>query len=168
MKQFALVAPAAAALIVGLVGCGDNLTLPGPTQTGLRLDLLGGNEQFGTVGQQLADPVVVVVTNTSGVPLPNRQVVFATTESGVGAFDPATVMTDAQGKALTHWTLGTVPGSYGGQATLVAQGDSTPPPVDLSATANAGSPDSVRAGSSTIQNGRRGEAVDDPLVVVVV
>jgi hypothetical protein len=167
MKQFALVAPAAAALIVGLVGCGDNLTLPGPTQSGLRLDLLGGNGQLGTVGQQLADPVVVVVTNTSGVPLPDRQVVFATTESD-GAFDPATVMTDAQGKALTHWTLGTVPGSYEGQATLVAQGDSIPPPVTLSATANAGSPDSVRADSPTLQNGRRGEAVDEPLVVVVV
>jgi|SRR5689334_11396872 len=168
MKQFALVAPAAAALIVGLVGCGDNLTLPGPTQTGLSLDVLGGNGQIGTVGQQLAEPVVVVVTNTAGVPLPGREVVFATTESGAGAFEPSTAMTDGQGKALSHWTLGTVPGPYAGQATVVAQGDSTPPPVPLSATANPGSPDSVRADSPTIQNGRRGEAVDNPLVVVVV
>jgi Bacterial Ig-like domain (group 1) len=168
MKQFALVAPAAAALILGLVGCGDNLTLPGPTQTGLSLDVLGGNGQTGTVGQELEQPVVVVVKNTSGVPLPGREVVFATSETGAGAFEPATAVTDAQGKALSHWTLGTVPGPYEGQAAVVAQGDSTPPPVVLSAMANAGSPDSVRAGSPTIQSGRRGEPVDDPLVVVVV
>jgi hypothetical protein len=77
-------------------------------------------------------------------------------------------MTDTQGKALSHWTLGTVPGAYTGQATIVAQDDSTPPPVTFEATANAGSPDSVRADSPLIQNGRRGEAVEEPLVVLVV
>lgn len=167
MNRFALVLPTAV-LVVGLVGCGDDLTLPGPTSNGLSLDVLGGNDQIGTVGQELANPVVVVVKNTSGVPIPNRQVVFATTGTGAGAFDPATAVTDAQGKALSHWTLGTVPGPYAGQATVVARDDSTPPPVPLNATANAGSPDSVRAGSPTVQNGRRGEPVDEPLVVVVV
>lgn len=168
MNRYPLVLPAAAALMVGLVGCGDNLTLPGPTQTGLRLDLLGGGGQIGTVGQQLNDPVVVMVRNASDVPIANREVVFATTGTGAGAFEPATAVTDAQGKALSHWTLGTVPGSYTGQATVVAQDDSTPPPVTFGATANAGSPDSVRADSPTIQNGRRGEAVEDALVVMVV
>ena len=167
MNRFALVLPTAV-LVVGLVGCGDDLTLPGPTSNGLSLDVLGGNDQIGTVGQELANPVVVVVKNTSGVPIPNRQVVFAPTGTGAGAFDPATAVTDAQGKALSHWTMGTVPGPYGGQATVVARDDSTPPPVPLNATANAGSPDSVRAGSPTVQNGRRGEPVDQPLVVVVV
>jgi hypothetical protein len=168
MNRFALVLPTAAALIVGLVGCGDDLTLPGPGATGLSLDLLGGNGQIGTVGQQLNNPVVVVVRSASRVPIPGREVVFATTGTGAGAFDPATVVTDAQGKALSHWTLGTVPGAYTGQATVVARDDSTPPPVTFQATANAGSPDSVRADSPTVQNGRRGQPVDEPLVVVVV
>jgi hypothetical protein len=168
MNRFALVLPTAAVLIVGLAGCGDDQTLPKPAPTGLTIGLLGGSPQIGTVGQELADPVVVVVKNTSGAPLPNRQVVFATTGTSTGVFEPATAVTDAQGKALSHWTLGTVPGSYTGQATVVAPADSTPLPIDLTATANAGSPDSVRAGSPTVQNGRRGEPVDQPLVVVVV
>jgi hypothetical protein len=166
MNRLALVLPTAAVLIVGLVGCGADLVLPAPGPTGLSLDVLDGNDQVGTVGQELQNPVVVIVKNTAGVPIPGRQVVFATT--GAGAFDPASATTDAQGKALSHWTLGTVPGDYSGQATVVAQEDSTPPPVTFRATANAASPDSVRADSPTIQNGRRGEAVNQPLVVVVV
>jgi hypothetical protein len=168
MNRFALVLPTAAVLIVGLAGCGDDLTLPAPGPTALSLDVLGGNDQTGTVGQELENPVVVVVKTTAGVPIPGREVAFATTGAGAGAFDPASAMTDAQGKALSHWTLGTVPGEYSGQATVLAQQDSTPPPVTFRATANPGSPDSVRADSPTIQNGRRGEAVDQPLVVVVV
>ncbi|HET7471402.1 MAG TPA: Ig-like domain-containing protein [Gemmatimonadales bacterium] len=168
MNRFALVPPAAAALVVGLLGCGDNLTLPGPTQTGLELTVLGGNGQIGTVGQELEKPVVVVVLNAARLPVPNRKVVFAPTGTATGAFDPDTAMTDAQGKALTHWVLGTVPGSYTGEARVVPLDDSIPAPVPFEATANAGSPDSVRADSPTIQNGRRGEPVDQPLVVKVV
>ena len=168
MTRFALVLPTAAVLIVGLAGCGDDLTLPTPTPPSLRLDLLTGDGQIGTVGQTLENPVVVIVRNTDSVPIPNRQVVFAVTGNGAGAFDPASAMTDAQGKASTHWALGTVPGPYTGEATVVAQGDSVPAPVAFSATANAGSPDSVRAEGFTIQSGRRGEPVEHPLVVIVV
>lgn len=168
MTRFALVLPTAAVLIVGLAACGDDLTLPAPTPPSLRLDVLTGNDQTGNVGETLGAPVVVIVRNTALVPIPNRQVVFASTGEGVSAFDPATAMTDAQGKALTHWRLGTVPGPYTGTATVVAQDDSIPPPAPFTATANAGSPDSVRAEGQTIQSGNRGEPVDDPLVVVVV
>jgi hypothetical protein len=169
MKQLALVIPTAAVLIVGLAGCGDDLTLPAPTPTSLRLDVLTGGDQAGTVGETLQQPVVVIVRNTSSLlPIPGRQVTFAATGEGTSDFDPPTAVTDAQGKALTHWRLGTVPGPYTGEATVLAQDDSTPPPVPFSAMANAGSPDSVRADGPTIQSGRRGEPVDDPLVVVVV
>jgi hypothetical protein len=168
MKQLALVPPAAAALIVGLVGCGDNLTLPKPTPPSLSLDVLGGNDQVGTVGQPLDSPVVVIVRNDAKVPIPNRQVVFASTGSVAGAFEPVMAVTDAQGKALTHWTLGTVPGPYTAEARVVPLDDSVPLPVAFGAMANAGSPDSVRADSPTIQSGRRGQPVDQPLAVIVV
>jgi len=168
MNRFALVVPTAAALFVGLLGCGDDLTLPGPSPTGLQLAVLTGNDQTGTVGQALQNPVVVIVQNASQAPLPGRQVVFASTGSAAGAFDPDTAVTDAQGKALTHWVLGTVPGTYTGEAKVIPQDDSVTAPVPFHATANAGSPDSVRADSPTIQNGRRGEPVEEPLVVVVV
>ena len=90
------------------------------------------------------------------------------TGDGTSAFEPDTAMTDAQGKALTHWRLGTVPGAYTGVAAMVAGEDTPPPPVAFQAVANAGSPDSVRAEGHTIQSGRRGEPVEHPLVVVVV
>ena len=166
MKQFALVLPAVAALILGVAGCGGDLTLPATPPPGLSLAVLDGDDQTGTVGQPLQNPVVVVVTTAAEVPIPDRQVVFMVTGNG-GAFDPDTAVTDAQGKALTHWVLGTVPGLYSGVAKVVAQDDSAAP-VEFQATANAGAPDSVRADSPSIQSGRRGEPVDEPLVVVVV
>jgi Big-like domain-containing protein len=168
MKRLALVPPAAAALIVGLVGCGDNLTLPKPAPPSLSLDVLGGNGQIGTVGQPLDSPVVVVVRDAANLPIPDRQIVFASTGSAAGAFEPVTAVTDAQGKALTHWTLGTVPGPYTAEARVVPLDDSVPLPVAFGAIANAGSPDSVRAASQTIQSGRRGQPVEEPLTVIVV
>jgi len=170
MKQFALVPPAAAALFLGVAGCGGDLTLPASTPTSLSLALLQGGDQTGTVGQPLPNPVVVVVRTEAGVPIPDRQVVFvqATSETN-DAFDPDTVLTDAQGKALTHWVLGTTPGSYSAQATVIPQGDTVVPvPLQLQAAAVADAPDSVRADGPTIQSGLRGEAVAEPLVVAVV
>src|SRR5437762_5613140 len=165
MKQFALFPPAAAALCVGLAGCGGDLTLPASAPTVLSLAVLQGDGQTGTVGQPLPNPVVVVVRTDAGVPIPDRQVVFAQTATGTNdTFDPATVVTDAQGKALTNWVLGTTPGTYGAQATVVPQGDTTlPAPVPLQATAVADAPDSVRGDSPAIQVGRRGEPVAEPL-----
>jgi Big-like domain-containing protein len=170
MKQFALFPPAAAALCVGLAGCGGDLTLPASTPTVLNLAVLQGDGQTGTVGQPLPNPVVVVVRTDAGVPIPDRQVVFAQTAIGTDdTFDPATVVTDAQGKALTHWVLGTTPGAYSAQATVVPQGDTVlPVPVQLQAAAVADAPDSVRADGPAIQTGRRGEPVPEPLVVAVV
>src|SRR6476659_2576571 len=110
MKQFALFPPAAA-LCLGLAGCGGDLTLPASTPTSLRLAVLQGDGQTGTVGQPLPTPVVVVVRTDAGATIPDRQVVFAqpTIVTNV-TFDPATVVTYVQCKALTHWVLGTTPG----------------------------------------------------------
>src|SRR5215813_13234488 len=102
MKQLGLAPPAAAvALLLGLAGCGGDLTVPEPAPPGLRLVLLQGNGQKGTVGQQLQEPVVVGLETDAGAPIPGRQVVFTATGTGAGTFDPASVTTDDQGKALT-------------------------------------------------------------------
>jgi hypothetical protein len=170
MKQFALFPPAAAAICLGLAGCGGDLTLPASTPPSLSLAVLEGQGQIGTVGQPLPSPVVVVVRTDAGVPIPDRQVVFVQTTTGTNdTFDPATAVTDAEGKALTRWTLGTTPGPYSAQANVVPQGDTAlPAPVQLQAAALAGAPDSVRADGPAIQTGRRGEPVAAPLVVAVV
>jgi Big-like domain-containing protein len=167
MKQFALSPPAAVALLLGLAGCGGDLTLPASTPTGLSLAVLDGDRQTGTVGQPLQNPVVVEVKTGAGAPMPDRQVVFVATGSGAGTFDPDTALTDAQGKALTHWVLGTAPGTYTAEARIVPQDDSAPP-VAFQAAAVAGAPDSVRADSPLIQSGFRGQPVDQSLVVLVV
>lgn len=158
---------AGAALLLGLAGCGGDLTLPDNGSTGLKLAVLQGENQTGTVGQPLENPVVVVLETDAGAPLSGRQVVFVATGAGTGTFDPDTAVTDGQGKALTHWVLGTAPGPYTAEASLVPQADSAQP-VAFGATAIPGAPDSVRAGSSDLQSGHRGEAVDDPPTVVVV
>jgi hypothetical protein len=167
MKQLALSPPTAVALLLGLAACGGDLTVPTSTPTGLRLAVLDGNGQTGTVGQPLDSPVVVVLRTDAGAPVPDRQVTFVPTGNGAGTFDPGTVTTDADGKALTHWVLGTVPGPYTGEARVVPQADSAAP-VAVEAAANVGAPDTVRINSTEIQTGRRGEAVDQPLVVLVV
>ena len=167
MKRFALISPAAA-LALGLAGCGGDLSLPGPTPGGVSLAVLQGDGQTGTVGQPLPSPVVVVVRTGEGVPMPDRLVVFVDSATdATDAFDPDTVVTNAQGQALTHWVLGTTPGPYAAVASVIPQSD-TIVPASISASAVAGAPDSVRAAGPTIQTGHRGQPVDEPLVVAVV
>ena len=154
--------------MLGLAGCGGDLTLPGPTSTGLSLAVLQGDGQIGTVGQPLPSPVVVVVRTNAGEPMPDRQVVFVDSATGTGdAFDPDTAATNSQGQALTHWVLGTAPGPYAAVASIVPQSD-TVLPASIRASAVAGDPDSVRADGPTIQSGNRGDPVPQPLVAAVV
>lgn len=168
MKQIALLPPAAAVLLLGLAGCGGDLTLPSTPPTGLTLAVLHGDGQTGTVGQSLPNPVVVAVRTAAGQPLPNRQVVFVESGTGSGdAFDPDTALTDSQGQAVTSWVLGTAAGIYNAEARVVPQPDSAPP-VPFQAAAVAGAPDTMRADGPTIQGGSRGDPVAEPLVVAVV
>jgi hypothetical protein len=119
------------------------------------------------VGEALPSPVVVVVRTESGTAMAGRTVAFVGTGAG-GAFEPDTTLTDDQGKALTHWVLGTTPGAYGAEARVVPNGDTPAQPLQLQAEAVASAPDTVRADGPTIQGGHRGEQVAEPLVVMVV
>jgi hypothetical protein len=168
MKQFALLPPAAAALVLGLGGCGGDLTLPGSSAPGLTLAVLEGDGQEGTVGQALPSPVIVVVRTDAGAVLADRTVAFQSAGATGGTFDPDTTVTNSQGQALTHWVLGTAPGPYTAEARLVTAGDTAVPAAQLQASAVAGAPDSVRADSPTLQGGNRGEPVAAPPVLVVV
>ena len=168
MKQFALLPPAVAALLLGLGGCGGDLTLPGSSAPRLTLAVLEGDGQEGTVGQALPGPVIVVLRTDAGAVLPNRTVAFQSAGATGSTFDPATTVTNDQGQALTHWVLGTAPGPYTAEARLVAAGDTAVPAAQLQASAVAAAPDSVRADSPTLQAGNRGEPVAAPPVLVVV
>jgi hypothetical protein len=168
MRRFALVlAPAAVLTLAGLSGCGADLTLPDSTAAGLALAVVGGNGQTGTVGQALPNPVVVQVRTEAGQPIANREVEFAPADSGATSFNPATAVTDASGRAISTWVLGTAPGVYNAEARIVAL-DDAPPPVPLQAAAVAGTPDTIRAMSPTGQPGHRNQTLPEPLVVMVV
>ena len=70
--------------------------------TGLRI--VSGNNQRGTIGQPLPQPLVVEVLNSAGAPAPGV-VVQWTVSSGTAQLTPATSTTDAQGRASTRVTV---------------------------------------------------------------
>jgi hypothetical protein len=167
MKHFALVRPVGALLLVGLAGCGGDLTLPGSSAVGLGLEVLRGNGQAGTVGEPLPAPLVVRVATDAGAPMAGRKVAFVAPGGATEAFNPDTAVTDSKGEALTQWVLGTQPGTYVGEARIVAEGDTTVKTVSFQADALPGAPDTVRAAGPTSQPGRRGQALAQPLSVIV-
>ena len=169
MKRIALSwrVPAPAVMLV-LLGCGGDLTLPGTTTPGLAVAVVDGDGQVGTVGQELPDPVVVEVKTDAGQAMPGRRVAFVVAQGAGAAFDPDTALTNAQGQAETRWVLGTAVGVYTAEARLVPDGESALPIAPLQATADPDDPDTVRATGPTIQPGQRGEPLPEPLAVLTV
>jgi adhesin/invasin len=94
---------------LGFACGGDDLTLPNQGEPAA-MEILGGNEQEGTVGEALGDSLVVRVTDPFNDPVPGALVQW-TAQDG-GAVDPAESMTDAQGRAGTRRILGTEPTTY--------------------------------------------------------
>lgn len=70
---------------------------------------LSGGAQHASAGAMLPRPVVVRVTARDGRPVDSVQVRFRAAD-GRGHVEPATVLTDADGRARGIWTLGDLPG----------------------------------------------------------
>jgi len=104
-----------------------------------QIALLSGNNQRGPVTTTLANPLVVVVTDSAGVPVSGVTVSFAITQVPQGATGQALsvdrVNTDGQGRASTSLTLGNRPGTYMVQASAAGLLDS---PITFTATADIG------------------------------
>ena len=100
-------------------------------QVAVTLFLVSGNGQFAQPGTALAAPLVVQVNDQLGTPVPGRTVEFVVT-SGGGSATPGSVVTGANGRAQTVWTLGS---SLGQQSLEVRSGTLTGSPIALSATA---------------------------------
>ena len=66
-----------------------------------------GDAQSATVGQQLAQPLVALVTASDGVGVSGVTVSFAVATGG-GSVGSATAVTDASGLAQTTWRLGSL------------------------------------------------------------
>jgi hypothetical protein len=158
--------PFAAALSAAAIACGGDLTLPDSSGAGLDLSKVGGDSQVGPVGEALPDPLVVRVVTVGGQPVAGQEVAFVLPEGETGRLDPDTAVTNSAGEALARWVLGSEPGDYQVEARLVSE--LTDPPAQLfQASAVPADPDTLRALSPLLQPGRRGETLDDPLVVLV-
>ncbi len=81
-----------------------------------------GNSQTGFVGDTLARPLIVTITDTLGFPVHGTTVTFANTSTYVNgsSLTRSTVISDLNGKASSNFILGSLPGSYYVSAT--AQG----------------------------------------------
>ena len=99
----------------------DGMTSQSPVTvvtTATAIEVVAGTEQHATAGSTLSRAVVVRATNHRGAPAPRQSVTFKTAD-GQGSVDPRTVLTDADGRARTAWTLG----AYPGRQTLLATVD---------------------------------------------
>ena len=135
-----LVATAAIALALG---CGGDTTQPQSTPA---VSSVSGNNQTGTAGQALADPLVVRVTR-DGSGLAGTSVSWTVT-GGAGSASPATSVTDSNGQASTTWTLGPTDGANTLEASATG---ATGSPVQFTATGTPFNPPSA-AGVSVGDN----------------
>lgn len=100
-----------AALATGLLSCGGD-TKTGPDATigpPSKVVVVSGDEQAGTVGKELPEPVVVRVTDAAGHAIGGQLVNFRVT-SGGGSVFAGTAQTNSEGEARERWTLGTTAG----------------------------------------------------------
>ena len=122
----------ALALAGGLVSCGgSDLTLPDEGQPA-EIEIVRGNGQNGTIGQPMADSLVVRVVDRFGDPVGGVEVAWRAEDGGL--VDPAVSTTGADGHAATQRILGLEPGTYATVATAAPLSES---PVVFTATAVA-------------------------------
>jgi hypothetical protein len=82
----------------------------GPHQpVAARLDIVSGDLQTATVNTELAQPLVVRVTDGNGHPVQGQIINFRVT-AGNGSVFAGAANTDVNGEARERWTLGTVAG----------------------------------------------------------
>lgn len=85
--------------------------------TALVITLVSGAGQTDTVGDALAAPIRVRLTDSFGNPVAGNTIRFSTPDGG--SFSDTAVVTDSLGEAQSFWTLGTVAGT---QVARVARG----------------------------------------------
>jgi Leishmanolysin len=131
-------------------------------QVAAQIVKVSGDAQTGTVGQALAQPLVVQLNDSNAHPIAADTVTFAATTGG-GNVGSAKVASGAGGQAQTTWTLVGLAGSQGVSAS--ATGGATP--ASFSATANAGPAASVAKQAGDGQTSTTGVTVVTAPAVMV-
>jgi adhesin/invasin len=152
--------PGALACALFLISCGgDELLLPAEGEPAT-LAIVDGDGQTGPIGGQLAEPLIVRVSDTRGRPVAGATVAFTPL---AGSAAPETATTDADGLALTQWTLGAATGPQ--ELGAAVPGSSPPLSVQFSATASAGAARGLIIVSGNGQLAPAGTVLPLPLVV---
>jgi len=123
--------------------------------TAAELNVVGGGSQRALAGRVLPQPVVVRATNRRGAPASAKAVTFRLAE-GAGKIDPATAVTDADGRARTTWTLG----EYPGRQTLFAQVENVDSAIAIVAESDPIAANTRAAALAEEIRGRAGETID--------
>lgn len=126
-----------------------------------QLVLVSGDIQTGTVGQALAQPLVVQVNDVTSHPIPGVTVTFAAAAGTVGS---PSAPTGANGQAQTGWTLGTVVGAQSATANVAALSGTT---ITFGATAGPGAAASVAKQAGDNQTAVTGTVVPTSPAIVV-
>lgn len=112
------------------------------------LAITGGNNQSEPISTAFATSLQVLVTDSSGNPVPGLSVTFATPSSGAGlVLSSGTAITNNSGLASVTATSNTVAGTY----TLTASVPGVPNLVTFALTNTAGPPASIVAAAGTPQ-----------------
>jgi adhesin/invasin len=106
--------PRAFALLALAIALGACNSSEGPPVPG-GVTAVSGNEQFAVVGSPAANPLVVLVSDQNGSPLPNAPVNWTVTSGGGSVADTSST-SDASGHATMSYTAG----ARTGTATVVA------------------------------------------------
>jgi len=122
-------------LFAALSGCRDGdppPLLPDPPGPPATVVAVSDTSARAEVGTELANPLVVRVTDSAGRPVPDVEVAWKVSADG-GIVDPASSRTDASGQAQTRWTLPSKLGSHVATAVVADL-----PPARFRATAGPG------------------------------
>ena len=149
-------------LVLAACGKKDSGTNSQPAaSTPTALVVVSGNNQTGTVNQELAAPLVVQVNDQFGSAMANVAVGFVVTQGG-GLV--AASVTGSNGRASTNWLLGTTAGPNKATATVTGSPSLT---GIFDATGTADVATILATSSPLIQIGPKGGTLPSPIVVTV-
>lgn len=156
--------PLALATIAFLIGCGgEDLVLPSEGEPA-EIVIVQGDNQNGRVGEVLAQPVVVEVTDGTGRPVAGARVVY---ELEGADPRPDTATTDGSGLASAEIVLGPDVGPATGEIRVVAPESPVEVQTSFSATALPANANGLSIVSGDGQSGPAGTVLPEPLVVEV-
>jgi hypothetical protein len=142
----------------GFTGCnGGDLTLPADVSP-VRLAVVSGNGQLGTVGTELPRPLVVRVTDAANQPVPKVNLRFET-QAPAAEIDPPVIATNDTGVAAVEMRLGNTEGLQTVVASL-AEARGLPTTFELFAVANQ-PPDDEDGDDDNENGGGRGRGRDN-------